>query len=151
MTPYAAVWQDDRYYMIGFSESHGKVAKFRLDRMEKPRILQKEGVPVPEGFDLTDYVSRVFRMYDEGETAEVTLRCREGMEDHLIDHFGPGLTFRPVNDKYFDVTVTVNTSRTFFGWLFQYVGEMNLIGPEAVCSQYARILREGLEIVQAGE
>lgn len=33
LSPYDMVWNSDAYYVFGFSESHGKVVKFRVDRM----------------------------------------------------------------------------------------------------------------------
>ena len=47
--------------------------------------------------------------------------------------------------------VTVNVSRTFFSWLFQFAGEMNLIAPESACREYAELLQEGLDDVLSGE
>lgn len=36
-SPYALLWNNDSYYALGFSESHGKVVKFRVDRMASPK------------------------------------------------------------------------------------------------------------------
>ena len=137
--------------MIGYSQKHGRIAKFRVDRMEKPRVLKKAGVPMPEDLDLKDYVSKIFRMYDDGPVETVTLRCAEGMEDQVIDHFGPGTEFKPVGPDRFDVTVTVNLSSTFYGWLFQYPGKMTLISPESAREKYTRMLEEAMDHAQAGE
>ena len=54
-------------------------------------------------------------------------------------------------DCSFGVIVTVNVSRTFFSWLFQFAGEMNLIAPESACREYAELLQEGLDDVLSGE
>ena len=151
LSPYALIWQEDRYYVIGYSQKHGRIAKFRVDRMEKPRVLKKAGVPMPEDLDLKDYVSKIFRMYDDGPVETVTLRCAEGMEDQVIDHFGPGTEFKPVGPDRFDVTVTVNLSSTFYGWLFQYPGKMTLISPESAREKYTRMLEEAMDHAQAGE
>lgn len=33
LSPYDLVWNNDRYYVFGWSERHGKIVKFRVDRM----------------------------------------------------------------------------------------------------------------------
>lgn len=151
VSPYAMIWQDDRYYAVGFSERHGKIAKFRLDRMEQPKILRKGAVPVPDEFELGAYATKVIHMYDPGVEEEVTLRCRRGMMDHLVDRFGTNVKVINMDDRCFDAKVTVNVSRTFYGWLFQFAGEMNLIAPESACREYAELLQEGLDDVLSGE
>ena len=37
LSPYDFVWNEDKYYVFGFSPKHGKVVKFRVDRMDKAR------------------------------------------------------------------------------------------------------------------
>ena len=32
-SPYALIWSRDYYYVVGWSEKHGKLAQFRVDRM----------------------------------------------------------------------------------------------------------------------
>lgn len=36
-SPYAMLWNDDRYYLLGYSEKHNKVVTFRIDRMCVPQ------------------------------------------------------------------------------------------------------------------
>ena len=150
LSPYALIWQEDKYYAIGYSQKNERVEKFRVDRMEKPKVLRTAGFPKPDSLDLTDYVSKIFRMYDDGPVDTVTIRCREGMEDQVVDHFGRDLVIQPVNEECFDVTVTVNLSSTFYGWLFQYPGKMNLVTPEYACEKYAQMLEEAMDNVLAG-
>ena len=47
--------------------------------------------------------------------------------------------------------MTVNLSSTFYGWLFQYPGKMNLVAPEYACEKYAQMLEEAMDNVLAGE
>lgn len=38
LSPYDLIWNEDSYYVIGFSRSHNQIAKFRVDRIHKPAI-----------------------------------------------------------------------------------------------------------------
>ena len=42
------IWKKDRYYMIGWSEKHGRTAHFRIDRMGMPVIMDTPRIPAPE-------------------------------------------------------------------------------------------------------
>ena len=39
-SPYALIWNRDFYYVVGWSEKHGKIAQFRVDRMTAIELLE---------------------------------------------------------------------------------------------------------------
>ncbi len=145
VSPYATVWNDDRYYLVGWSDKRNKITVFRIDRMEVPRQLPNKRVPEPEGFDIRDYTDKVFRMYG-GQEEKVTLRCSMEILDQVIDRFGDGIEIKP-GRKHFTVTVPVSLSTTFYAWVFQYVGKMSILAPEYVREAYAGYLEEALDDV----
>jgi predicted DNA-binding transcriptional regulator YafY len=144
VSPYATVWNDDRYYLVGWSDKREKVVVYRIDRMMIPKQLPNKRVPPPEGFDIHNYTDKVFRMYD-GPEEKVTLRCKTEILDQVIDRFGEGITLKKAGKGYFKFTVPVCVSTTFFGWVFQFVGQMSIMGPEKVKEEYAGYLEEALD------
>ena len=145
VSPYATVWNDDRYYLVGWSDKREKVTVFRIDRMEVPKQLPNKRVPAPEDFDVRDYTDKVFRMYG-GPEENVTLRCDMEILDQVIDRFGDGIEIKP-GRKHFTVTVPVSLSTTFYAWVFQYVGKMSILALEHVRESYAGYLEEVLDEV----
>lgn len=81
------VWCNDSYYVFGWSESHGKVAKFRVDRMHLPAAADMPFRVRPEDYDITAFCRRVFSMYD-GKTQSVELKCGNSLMKAVIDRFG---------------------------------------------------------------
>ena len=63
LSPYALFWNEDFYYVIGWSDKHNNVSAFRTDRVVDPVITDERAVKKPEGFDLDDYSRRIFEMY----------------------------------------------------------------------------------------
>ncbi|MBR3430659.1 MAG: WYL domain-containing protein [Clostridia bacterium] len=145
VSPYATVWNDDRYYLVGWSDKRSKVTVFRIDRMEVPKQLPNNRVPEPEDFDVRDYTDKVFRMYG-GPEEKVTLRCSMEILDQVIDRFGDRIEIK-AGKKHFTVTVPVSLSTTFYAWVFQYVGKMSILSPEYVREAYAGYLEEALDDV----
>ena len=146
VSPYATVWNDDRYYLVGWSEKRNKVAVFRIDRMQDTKQLPNRRIPAPDWFDVRDYTDKVFRMY-EGTEEEVSLRCSMEIIDQVIDRFGDGIEIRKIDKGHFEVKVPVSLSTTFYAWVFQFVGKMSIAGPEYVREAYARYLEEALDDV----
>ena len=146
ISPYATIWNNDRYYLVGYSDKRQEVNTFRIDRMTKVRQIQKKRVPEPEGFNIQDYTDKVFWMYD-GKEEKVTLRCKRHLMDQMIDKFGEGVNVKNVRRQTFDITVPVHISGTFYAWVTQFIGEMTITDPGYVRDAYAEYLQEGIDDV----
>ena len=146
VSPYATIWNNDRYYLVGWSDKRGKVTTYRIDRMKKVRKLTRPRVPAPDYFRVQDYTDKVFWMFG-GAEEQVTLRCRRGILDQVIDKFGEGIDIRNVRNDTFDITVTVDISGTFYAWVTQFVGEMTIVAPGHVRDAYAGYLQEAIDDV----
>ncbi len=140
VSPYATVWNNDRYYLVGWSEKRQKVITYRIDRMEVPKILNKKRIMAPDDFDVRDYTDKIFWMFN-GPIEDVTLRCSMNILDQVIDRFGEETEIKKVDSNAFDITVPVAVSGTFFAWVFQFTGEMKIQGPESVKEKYRNMLQ----------
>ncbi len=143
VSPYATVWNDDRYYLVGWSDRRRKVAVFRIDRMKVPTIQKKKREPAPADFDIRDYTDKIFKMYG-GPEEKVTLLCRTEILDQVIDRFGEQVELKDIQKDRFTVTVPVSLSTTFYAWVFQYVGRMKILAPEHVREAYAGYLEQAM-------
>ena len=130
-SPYGMTWEDGRYYLIGFSVKHDKIITFRVDRMTDVEITNDVIVAMPEGFNIADYVSGIFRMYDD-KPVRVTLKCRNELMKSIIDRFGEDVDVEPKKNGFFYAYVDVSVSQTFYGWVFQFGGDIQIVKPASV-------------------
>ncbi|MDL2248459.1 WYL domain-containing protein [Tyzzerella sp. OttesenSCG-928-J15] len=137
-SPYGLIWNDDSYYAAGYSESHGKIVTFRVDRIAVPELTDIPAMPRPEGFDMSAYASSVFRMYD-GPMREVTLKCKNGLMNNIIDRFGEEVSTEVIDSKHFAARVNVSVSRTFYGWVFSFGGGIHILAPADIAEGYRRM------------
>ena len=86
-SPYAMLWHDDRYYVLGYSERHGKIVKFRVDRIAKAEATDIPSVKEPADFEPLSYLKNIIAMYD-GRMERVRLKCEADMMKVIIDCFG---------------------------------------------------------------
>ncbi len=141
VSPYALVWNDDCYYVLGYSDSHEKVVKFRVDRMVDMRISEMAAVHKPKDFDVSDYFSQIFSMYDGSECC-VMLLCENELMKHIIDRFGEKVFTVPVDEKHFMAKPTVSLSQTFYGWVFSFGGKMQITAPQQAIDGFTAILEK---------
>ena len=139
-SPYGCLWNDDFYYLVGYSEKREKVVTFRVDRIVDLEIMDDDIVPEPADFDMSDYAKIVIEMFD-GEPQEVELLCDNELMKSVIDKFGENIITERVSDKQFKAFVNVSTSKTFYAWCFRFAGQMKIIGPNIVADEYIRMAK----------
>ena len=139
VSPYALLWNDDCYYLVGFSEKHQKTITFRVDRMVKLEITAEKARPKPRDLKISSYFSQIFSMF-EGTECEIELLCENDTMKYIIERFGEGVSTERVDDDHFSATATVALSRMFYGWVFQFGGKIKLLSPDNVVDEYNKML-----------
>lgn len=132
-SPYAMIWNRDCYYAVGWSEKHGKIAQFRVDRMTAVEPLEQTAVQTPD-FDPAEYVRKVFGMYPDN-LCTVELLCDNEVMRSVIDRFGENVRTETVDKQHFRATVEVAPSPPFFSWVFTFGGKIRIVSPAAVLEE----------------
>ena len=132
-SPYALIWSRDCYYAVGWSEKHGKLAQFRVDRMTAVEPLEHTAVQPPD-FAPAEYVRKVFGMYPDN-LCTVELLCDNEIMRSVIDRFGENVQTETVDEQHFRATVEVAPSPPFFSWVFTFSGKIRIVSPAAVLEE----------------
>ena len=141
VSPYTLIWSGDYYYLVGYYHEKQDIRTFRVDRIKhQPTIMEKEADKVPEKFDITRYTREVFRMYDTEEAVSVTLECENEVMKGVLDAFGMDIKVKSASKDHFMTTVMACTSPTFYAWVFQWGGKVQIIGPNEAVTGYKEML-----------
>lgn len=144
LSPYDLVWNNDSYYIFGWSEKHKKVVKFRVDRMHRPTLSTATYHQCPDDYNISEYCEQVFMMYD-GPRCIVKLRCDNSLMKTIVDRFGEDVETHLFDDKSFLVTAEIAISPTFFSWVFNYCGKIQIIEPKNIKEEYQTRVKEAYE------
>lgn len=140
ITPLHLVWNGDYYYMVGVYDYKQRLGSFRIDRIAKcPTILDEEGTPPPEGFNIDDFINTTFRMYNSNH-AEVELVCDNSVMDSIIDRFGEDVTTYANDMTSFRAVVNVAVNHVFYSWVFGFGGKVKIKSPIDVKEKYKQML-----------
>ena len=139
LSPYMLYWNEDFYYVVGYSDKRGCITAFRVDRIVNIEITDAKAVKRPSGFKVSNYSDSIFGMYS-GPEAEVELECRNDLMKYIIDRFGEKIKVRPTENGTFLTTVTVQLSPVFYGWVFQFGGGIKIVGPNEAVEEYKTML-----------
>ena len=144
-SPYALIWNDDRYYVPSWSESREKIVPYRVDRMCDVEVLDETAYRDPD-FNAAEYARKVVDMFDDDkEAVTVTLQCRNDLMKNVLDRFGEDIVTEVYDEETFLAKVDVVPSSTFFGRVAMFRGDLRILAPEDVKQAYEGMLREILE------
>ena len=140
VSPYALIWDDDRYYLAAYSDKREKIVTFRVDRI--CNISQIEEAVHDQNIDVSEYTEHIIHMYDgDIEETTVILLSENRFMQNILDRFGEETETEIVDKKHFQAAVVVRPSSTFFAWVFQFGGGIKITAPGDIMNAYIQMLK----------
>lgn len=150
ISPWAFIWDNECYYMLGFDPLAGRFKHYRLDKMSNVTINPvgaRDGRDEFERIDLAVYSKEHFSMFG-GEICTVKLECKNTAANYIIDKFGTDISLVPKDDQSFTVNVDVVPSKMFFGWIFGLGGDVKIVSPKNVRKAMKEKIKEAVKTYQ---
>lgn len=133
VSPWALCWDDENYYLIAYDEVMEQIRHFRVDKMEKINVTDRErqGRELFEKLNIADYAKSTFSMF-AGEATAIELSVKNDFIGIIADRFGKDIFIikDEKNESRFIAKVNVNLSEQFFGWLFALGNGAYITAPE---------------------
>ena len=113
--------------------------------MEGTEVLDEPGIPPAEPFDPEEYQNATFSMFS-GKTQMVRLKLANHLVNAVIDRFGRNVSIHPFGDSHFAIRVPVKAEQPlpFFGWLFQFGADAEILEPVELREAYRQALSDVL-------
>lgn len=152
ISPWALLWNDENYYLVGFDHEAQKIKHFRVDKIGKMDVTDtpREGKEYFDKCDLASYSAKTFGMYG-GREEIVTMEFPKRLVGVVIDRFGKDVSFQKIAGERFAVHVKVAVSGQFFGWITGIGKEVSITSPLEVKNEYRTYLKEILSQQNDGE
>ena len=135
--PIALVFNEDNYYMVCYSARHDNTANYRVDRMDAVEVIDED--ICEKAIELRSSVNclteQAFKMYG-GQPTDITIQFSDKLIGVVYDKFGEDTKMVRINENNCVASVKVQISPTFWGWLFQFAGQMKILSPDTVIADY---------------
>jgi len=150
-SPFALVWDNENYYLKAWDEPEGKFKTYRVDKMSNISAVDKPraGKAAFAKTDVAAHAKSVFGMFD-GEEQNVRMRFANYLAGAVIDRFGSEPILAPDGDGHFTVNLKVVVSSQFYGWVFGFGADAEILGPEHVRSAMADALAGAAALYDTG-
>ena len=140
--PVALVFNEDNYYMTCYSSRHDSTSNYRVDRMDAVEVINEpcseKAVSLRD--EVAAYTEQAFKMFG-GQPEDVVLEFERGLIGVVYDKFGESVKMMPSGENKIIATVKVRVSPTFWGWLFQFAGQMKILSPAELVEEYRTYAR----------
>ena len=128
--PIALVFNEDNYYLTCYSARHDDTSNYRIDRMDSVQVLDdaccEKAIALRE--QVATYTGQAFKMFG-GPLEDVVLEFDRSLIGAVYDRFGENTKMMSTSDTKCIASVKVQISPVFWGWLFQFSDEMNIVSP----------------------
>ncbi len=145
LNPYATVFSDDNYYLIGYHGTNRNMTHYRVDRMDRVTVSQEpmdENESV-EKFDIRKHKKQLFGMFN-GREEQVSFVFHESLSDVMFDKFGD-VSMMLDQDGFLRFVSSVQVSPQFLGWCCSFGPLLRVVSPQSVVREledYLQQLRE---------
>lgn len=145
ISPWTLMWENERYYMIGYDAISQQMKHFRVDKMRQIAVVHQPrlGRELYQTIDFTAYGIENFGMF-QGKRETVTLGAAKDMAGVLIDRFGKDVWLHSEEGQCVAVAEIV-VSNQFYGWITGLGGRVWIEGPQWVKDEYRSLLVSLLE------
>ena len=137
VSPWALCWDDENYYLIAYDSEAEIIKHYRVDKMERIRLLkdERDGSELYNDFNPARYAKSVFSMFG-GEECEVKLLVDNNFIGVIVDRFGSDLFIVKHDEHSFTVNVNVMLSPQFYAWVFGLGGGVRILAPERAILEF---------------
>ena len=142
ISPFALMWDDENYYMLGYDPEAEKLKHYRVDKMTNIESAETErsGKELFAGMDMSSYSKQVFGMFT-GSEQTVKLRFENRLAGAVIDRFGKEVMLIPDGNEHFTVSADIAVSPQFYAWVFGFGTAVEILSPDSARHELAQLAK----------
>ncbi|MBO5312667.1 MAG: WYL domain-containing protein [Clostridia bacterium] len=145
VNPVATFIDNDQYYLICYDDNHeGKLANYRIDRMDKVTLLEDDITPNKE-IDIAKYKRQQVGMFT-GDTKRVTFDVDDRIIDVVLDKFGSRVKMREIENGKIRCTIEIQESPVFIAWCTAFGNRLRVVSPDDTIEKIKAHLKETAEL-----
>ena len=147
VSPYGLVFNDDNYYLVAYDEKSKSMKHYRVDKMERIEITDKNRNGLIEflNLDFPSYKKQVFGMFG-GKPEKVKIWFNNSLVGAVADRFGKEVEISQYDEDRFIAQVNVVASSQFFGWVFAFGDGARIIEPKSTVKEFKKFAKSVIKL-----
>jgi proteasome accessory factor B len=144
--PYHIHYNRRAWYLIGFSELHGEIRTFKLNRIRRLRTLKTRFVQ-SGGFDMDEYLGRAWSMIPEGRIYNVRLRFLPKVANNVAEvhwHSTQQITWN--SDDSVTLEFRIDGLGEIMWWVLGYGDQVQVLAPKLLRNRVVQAARNIIKL-----
>lgn len=140
VTPYAIVYNEQQFYLIGIKERMDKFYYYRLDRMRELKILKEKRTITKKNSEIQEFAEKTVEMFG-GENDKIEAICGNCLINAVIDKFGKNVVVKPVDSEKFSLKLETDVDGFRF-WALRNLKEVEVLKPAYLREEIGKIVED---------
>lgn len=141
--PYALIWQNDYYYLIGLFQETDELRHYRLDRIRNIGISEESFIK--KEFNLQEYVDQSFHMF-AGKEIRMKVRFHNSLVNVVLDRFGHDVDIKELGDEHFVLSTKVKLSDGLVNWILTWGDRAKVLSPDYLVKDMKEQIRRMYDV-----
>ena len=142
VAPYAIVYNNQEFYLIGIKEGQEEFYHYRLDRIKNLKKLDAKRTISKTNSQIKEFAESTVKMFG-GKKERIEVICSMQLLDVVLDDFGKNITIHKIDDESFKLILDVST-RGFKTWVMRNIDSVEVISPIALRNE----IKETIEVAK---
>ena len=140
VAPYAIVYNEQQFYLIGIKEGNSDFYYFRLDRIKNIKILEEKRNIIKSENDIQEYAESTVLMFG-GKKEEIEVIFNKFLLDSVIEKFGRNITLEKIPEDKENYRLIVNTNLMGVKmWAMRNIDMVEVIRPLSLRNEIKEII-----------
>ncbi|NLL91256.1 MAG: WYL domain-containing protein [Ruminococcaceae bacterium] len=137
VSPLALIYSDENYYLTAFCDRRSMIVNYRVDRMSGVSLSNEDRISNDEtsNFDPAIHQKSQFSMF-AGDVQNVKIEFDNSLSTLVIDRFGSDVFIYPEGDEHFIISIDIEVSPAFFGWIFMLGDKAKILEPKSLSDEF---------------
>jgi predicted DNA-binding transcriptional regulator YafY len=142
VSPYALVYNNQEFYLIGIKEGQENFYYYRLDRIKNLKELNEKRTIKKTDKQIKEFAESTVEMFG-GKKEEVEAICNNILLNAVLDQFGKNITIEKINgdDENFKLIVDTNTIG-FKMWAMRNIDLVEVVRPASLRNEIKSIIEK---------
>ncbi len=143
VSPYAIIYDNQQFYMLGIKNGNDKFFHYRLDRIKNLQETNEKITIKKTEKDIEEYTDTSVEIFS-GQKIKIEAECNEIILDEVIEKFGKNIQINPINDKEFKISLYANP-RGFKLWAMRNLDVVTVTSPQSFIEEIKLQLEDAMK------
>ena len=143
VSPYAILYDNQQFYMLGIKEGNDEFFHYRLDRIKNLTEMNEKITIKKTEKEIESYTNTSVEIFS-GDKIKIEAKCNEILLEEVIEKFGKNVEIVPINNTEFKMSLYANP-QGFKLWAMRNLDVVTVTSPQSFIEEIKLLLKDAIK------